>query len=111
MRAGDIFQVDFGDPVGSEPGFVRPALIVTSDLILDRNPKIIHVVPITSNIGQALPTEILLDDVALPKASAAQVHLCTAVSPDRFTSARQGNVGPATLAQVRSILADLLDIP
>lgn len=110
MRAGDIFHVDFGDSVGSEPGFVRPALIVTSDLILDRNPRTVHVVPITSNIGRALPSEVLLDDVELPRTSAAQVHLCTVVSPHRFTSASQGNVGPLALAQVRSILADLLDI-
>ena len=111
MRAGDIFHVDFGDPVGSEPGFVRPALIVTSNLILDRNPRTVHVIPITSNIRRALPSEVLLDAAELPRTSTAQVHLCTVVSPRRFASAVQGNVGPATLAQVRSILADLLDIP
>ena len=110
MRAGDIHHVDFGDPIGSEPGFVRPALLVTSDNVLERNPRTVHVVPITSNALQALPTEVLLDQTGLPKQSAAQVHLCTVISTARIvTNDTEGNVGPTALAQIRSVLADLLD--
>ena len=60
MRAGDIRRVDFGEPIGSEPGLVRPALLVTSDTVLERNPRTVHVVPITSNVLRALPTDVLL---------------------------------------------------
>jgi hypothetical protein len=39
-------------------------------------------------------------------------HLCTIVRTNRFTTSdREGNVGPTSLAQIRSVLADLLDIP
>ena len=31
MIRGDIWWVDFGDPLGSEPGWRRPAIIVQSD--------------------------------------------------------------------------------
>ena len=112
MRAGDIRRVDFGEPIGSEPGLVRPALLVTSDTVLERNPRTVHVVPITSNVLRALPTDVLLDQTGLPNQSAAQVHLCTVISTTRIiTNNTEGNVGPTALAQIRSVLADLLDIP
>lgn len=31
MIRGDIWWVDFGEPLGSEPGWRRPAVIVQSD--------------------------------------------------------------------------------
>ena len=30
MNYGDVVRVDFGTPIGSETGFVRPAVVVTS---------------------------------------------------------------------------------
>lgn len=111
MRAGDVVGVDFGVPKGSEPGFVRPAVVVTADLILQARPRTIHVVPITSNTTRSLPTEIVVSATGLEQPSAAQCHLCTVVSSERLTGGDRGNVGAAALAQVRSVLGDLLDIP
>lgn len=111
MRAGDVVDVDFGVPSGSEPGFVRPAIVVTANLILDGRPRTIHVVPLTGNTSRALPTEIVLTAPGLDQPSAAQCHLCTVVSTERIGIDRRGNIGPASLAAVRSVLADLLDIP
>ena len=31
MRRGDIFWADLGEPIGSEPGFRRPVLVIQSD--------------------------------------------------------------------------------
>lgn len=111
MQAGDVVEVDFGEPAGSEPGFLRPAIVVTADLILEGRPRTIHVVPITSNTSRSLPTEILVSATGLDRPSAAQCHLCTVVSTGRITSADRGTIGAASLAQVRSVLGDLLDIP
>lgn len=111
MKAGDVVDVDFGVPVGSEPGFVRPAIVVTADLILEARPRTVHVVPITSNTSQSLPTEVLVAAARLDRPSMAQCHLCTVVSTDRITSADRGGIGGASLAQVRSVLGDLLNIP
>jgi mRNA-degrading endonuclease toxin of MazEF toxin-antitoxin module len=58
MHAGDVVEVDFGVPEGSEPGFVRPAVVITADLILAAGPRTLHVVPITSNTSRSLPTEV-----------------------------------------------------
>jgi len=38
MLAGDLIQVDFGVPAGREPGFVRPAVVVTADAVLAFEP-------------------------------------------------------------------------
>lgn len=45
MHAGEIIDVDFGVPAGSEPGFTRPAAVVTAELILRSRPRTVHVVP------------------------------------------------------------------
>lgn len=111
MQAGDVVEVDFGEPACSEPGLVRPATVVTADLILEGRPRTIHVVPITCNTSRSRPTEISVTAMGLDRPSAAQCHLCTVVSTNSITSTDGGNIGPAALAQVRSVLRDLLDIP
>jgi mRNA interferase MazF len=112
MRAGDIVIIDFGTPQGSEPGFVRPAVVVTADAVLEFHPRTIHVVPITSNVDRRLPTEVELDDSVLPKRSVAQAHLAAVVSIARLIDpgVASSSVGPVTLAQIRDVIGDLLDI-
>ena len=31
VARGEVWWIDFGEPVGSEPAYLRPALIVSSD--------------------------------------------------------------------------------
>lgn len=112
MRAGEVVEVDFGVPSGSEPGFRRPAVVVTSDRVLEGRPRTVHVVPITSNVRRDLPTEVRVSASVLGPPSVAQCHLCTVVDVARITvTGGGGDVGPASLAAMRAVLADLLDIP
>lgn len=111
MRAGDVIWVDFGVPAGNEPGFVRPAVLVTADLILSGRPRTVHVVPVTTNVAGSLPTEVRIEAAGLDRPSAAQCHLCAVISTSRIVSADHGSIGGASVAQIRSVLADLLDIP
>lgn len=111
MRAGDVLRVDFGIPAGSEPGFVRPAIAVSADLVLESNPRTLHVVPLTGNTARSLPTEVIVDAPGLAHESAAQCHLFTVISRERVVHDRLGNIGPTSLSAVRSIIGDLLDIP
>lgn len=110
IRAGDVVRVDFGIPAGSEPGFERPAVVVTAEAVLAHRPRTIHVVPITGNVERALPTEVVVSAPGLAIDSAAQCHLCTVVSIERLVEGEHGNIGAVGLAQLRSVLADLLDI-
>lgn len=111
MLAGDVVYVDFGTPVGSEPGFSRPAIVVTADHVLSGNPRTVHVVPLTSNNSRRLPTEIDVTSDSLSQPSSAQAHLCTVVSRQRIQDRAAGNIGVVQLAQVRAVIADLLDMP
>ncbi|CAN5765655.1 hypothetical protein BH20ACT1_BH20ACT1_03650 [soil metagenome] len=111
MHAGDVVEVGFGVPEGSEPGFVRPAVVIAADLILAAGPRTLHVVPITSNTSRSLPTEVPVSASGPDRTPVAQCHLCTILRTQRVTPRDAGSIGAGGLAQVRSVLADILDIP
>ena len=108
MRAGDVLEIDFGLPLGSEVGFVRPAVLVTSTLILARDPRTFQVVPLTSNIGRAFPYELRLESWQPP--SAAQCHLLTTVDRVAWTGRTIGRIDAMDLRRIRELMSDILDI-
>ena len=106
MRAGDVVRIDFGTPARGEPGFVRPAVVVTSDDVLEFRQRAIVVVPCTTTRRGWL-TEV---EVEVAEAGVAQAHLPTTISADRIIEATGTNVGPVALRQIRELIADLLGI-
>lgn len=111
MQAGDIITVDFGRPSGSGPGFEHPAIVVTADLVVAQMPRTFHVVPVTSNVKRALSTDVPVDSDGLDKNSVGQCHLLTVAEIERVKDdGGRGNIGSVALAQLRSVIADLLDL-
>jgi mRNA interferase MazF len=110
VRAGDLVRVDFGIPLGSEPGFERPAVVVTADAVLEFSPRMVQVAPLTTNVTRLLPTEVVLDTSSTATPSAVQCHLTTVIAAERIVAGDLGTIGPVALAQVRAVLADLLDL-
>ena len=111
MRAGDVVTVDFGVPAGSGPGFEHPAVVVTADLIAVRRPRTFHVVPVTSNVARRMITDVPVTADGLEFDSVGQCHLLTVTEVERVRNGGgRGNVGPVALAQLRSVIADLLDL-
>ena len=110
-NSGDVVDLDLGTPAGREAGLRRPALVVTAQRILDAGPSVMQVVPLTSRVrGFSSEVAIDLDAVnGLEERSAAQCQHIRAVSIDRVDRVR-GNVGPATLAQIRGVIGLILDI-
>jgi mRNA interferase MazF len=110
-RCGDIQLADLGEPQGREAGFARPVVIVTAQLVLDQDPSVVHVVPLTSTIrGYRSEMTIETDtDNGLEVTSAAQCQHIRAIVVGRLAEPI-GNVGPQALTQIREILADLLDL-
>ena len=49
-RQGDIFWVDFGVPRGSEPGYVRPAVVVQNNVFNKSNIDTVIVCPLTTSL-------------------------------------------------------------
>jgi mRNA interferase MazF len=108
---GDIVQVDFGVPQGSEAGFVRPGVIVSADGWLARKPSTVFVVPITST-DRGFPSHVPIepDDInGLSRNSQAQVEHLRSVATSRVLGS-SGTVGTMALLQIRDIATLLLDI-
>ena len=111
LLPGDVVMVDLGTPVGREAGFRHPAVVVTSRRLLDGQPSVVHVVPLTST-RRGFTSEIDVDpdpDNGLDGPSSVQCQHVRAVAVARLDEPR-GNVGVAVLAAVREVLGLILDI-
>lgn len=103
MRRGEIHLCDFGDPIGHEPGFRRPAAVVSHEQ-LNRHGVAI-VLPVTRT-RRGYPTHVELDAV-LPVTSYVQCELIRAVSTERLIR-QVGELDVVHLAAVESVLRRLL---
>jgi mRNA-degrading endonuclease toxin of MazEF toxin-antitoxin module len=104
MRAGDVVRCDFGTPARGEPGFIRPAIVVTSDDVLEFRQHAVLVVPCRT-IRRGWLTEVDIVEFGV-----AQAHLPTTISVDRVVDTTDTNVGPVALTQIRELIADLLGL-
>ena len=112
MNLGDIVSVDFGVPVGSEAGFVRPGVILTADAFLRFRPSTVYVVPLTST-SRSFPShvEVAADSSnGLDGPSWAQVEQLRAVAVERCTPTG-GNVGPLITHQLLDVLSMITGMP
>ncbi len=76
MYRGEIWWANLPEPVGSEPGYNRPVLVIQDDTFIQSNINTVIVVIITSNLNlAAAPGNVLLPRAAsgLPKDSVANV--------------------------------------
>jgi mRNA interferase MazF len=103
VKRGDVYLCDFGDPVGHEPGWRRPALIVSADLTVEYGLPL--VAPITRT-HKGYPTHVELDG-ALPLTCYVQCELLRVVSTDRLLRP-VGVVEGIEMLRVEQILRRLL---
>jgi mRNA interferase MazF len=76
ISQGDVWWADLGVPVGSQPGFRRPVVVVQGDSFNRSRISTVVCVPLTSNLRLAeAPGYVLLDCEAtgLPRDSVANV--------------------------------------
>ena len=112
MNFGDVVTVDFGTPIGSEAGFLRPGVIVTADAFLRVRPTTVFVVPLTST-RRAFPSHVEIAADArngLDRTSWALVEQLRAVAVERC-SAPHANIGPAITHQLLDILGMITGMP
>lgn len=87
MTRGDVCMLDFGIPIGSEPGMRRPVVIIQSekDNLNGLNTKL--VIPLTSNtVNAELRGNVFITkkDSGLSKDSVALVHQIVVVDKIRL---------------------------
>ncbi|MCL2596017.1 MAG: type II toxin-antitoxin system PemK/MazF family toxin [Promicromonosporaceae bacterium] len=112
-RRGDIFWVDFDEPRGSSPAYLRPALLVQSNSYNESQLGTVIVAAITSNTRLAR----FLDNVFLPHGTAgldrdSVVAVTQVFTVDRRDLRRPIGALPAYLLdQVDAGLASVLGLP
>ncbi len=102
IAQGDVWWADPGDPVGSEPGFRRPVVVVQSDSFNRSKISTVVCVPLTSNLRLAdAPGNVLLESSAtgLSKDSVANVSQPVTLGRSVLTE-RIGNLPSAKLELV-----------
>jgi mRNA interferase MazF len=112
LNFGDIVLVDLGTPMGSEAGFVRPAVLVVADAFLRYRPTSLVVVPLTST-PRTFPSHVPIEPDELNHlelTSWALVEQLRAVAVERCGSPT-GNVGPVVAHQILDVLAIIVGMP
>ena len=82
MTHGEIWTIDFGQPVGSLPSKIRPVVVI-NDLLGIKDLNTVVVIPFTSNLDRAdFEPHILIEKekTGLSKDSVAVIHLIGAVN-------------------------------
>lgn len=105
MNRGDLYLCDFGDPIGHEQGYQRPALIVSHDEMSRAGIPI--VIPV-SRTRKGYPTHVEFEG-ALPVTSYAQCEQLRVVSAERMIR-RVGVVDGMTMLKVELVLKRLLGL-
>jgi len=112
VRRRDVWWIDFGNPVGSEPGYVRPALVVSSDRFNRSRIATVIVSAITSNLRLCdAPgnVELLSGDAGLDRPSVVNVSQSMVVDRSRLVTL-SGSISSGAMRAVDNGLRLVLDL-
>jgi mRNA interferase MazF len=110
LSRGDVWHVDFGEPVGHEQGFQRPAIVISNDRFNQSWVERVVVVPLTrTKLGAASHVEVEPGRSGLRHISYAKVEDIRSISVDRLVRHR-GTVGAEVLVPIGRILERMLDL-
>ncbi len=109
-RRGEIWLVDFGDPVGREQAGHRPAIVVSTDELNEGPAGVLLVVPITST-RRDLPSHVEIEagESGLDHPSYAKCEDVKSISQRRLVG-RLGVASPEPLFEIGRVLRYLLEL-
>jgi mRNA interferase MazF len=109
-RRGEIWLVDFGEPIGREQAGRRPAVVVSADRLNDSPAGVVIVIPCTTT-HRGLPSHVELDPDAtgLEEVSYAKCEDIKSVSSQRLI-ARLGAANEIALFAITRALRFLIDL-
>lgn len=107
---GEVYDVDLGRPVGHEPAFRRPAVVVSVDIVNNSPGQLVMVVPITSAAyGLRSHVEVEPGTSGLHHTSYARCDQLRVISTARL-SARLGVLAPDQMRAIDQALRFVLDL-
>jgi mRNA interferase MazF len=109
-RRGEVWLVDFGDPIGREQSGRRPAVVVSADPLNESRAGVVIVVPTTTK-PRGLPShvEIETESSGLDEVSYAKCEDVKSVSDQRLI-ARLGAINEEAAFEIGRALRFLLDL-
>jgi mRNA interferase MazF len=113
IERGEVWWADLDEPVGLEPGYRRPVLVVQADPFIRSRLQTTIAVVLTSNLRLIdAPRNVLVPKHAsgLPKDSVANVSQLITLDRD-FLTERAGKLPPRVLAAVDAGLKLVLALP
>ncbi len=112
MKRGEIWWATLADPVGSEPGYRRPVLVVQSDEFNESRIRTVVVLTLTSNLRLAsAPGNVPCrkTETGLPRESVVNVSQAATINKTRLTQ-RVGRLPARLMQQVESGLRSVLGL-
>ena len=106
IHQGQVYWTDLGTPLGSEPGYTRPMVVIQNDAINSSRIRTVIVVPLSSNTRLArAPGNALLNEgeANLPKSSVAVVSQIITVDKSQLMDL----LGSLSARRLRQILDGL----
>ena len=112
IEPGSIWLADLEPRHGTEPGKVRPVLVVQGEALLEAEHPSTLIVPLTTNlIDDAEPLRIRITAFGrLRRNSDLRVDQLRAIDNRRLTGRPLGRLSEGQLRKVRSAIAEILDI-
>jgi mRNA interferase MazF len=109
-RRGEVWLVDFGDPVGREQSGRRPAIVVSADPLNESRAGIVIAVPITTT-HRGLPSHVEIEPgrAGLDEVSYAKCEDVKSISEERLI-VRLGTATDAITFDIGRVLRFLLDL-
>ncbi|WP_371685549.1 type II toxin-antitoxin system PemK/MazF family toxin [Mycobacterium sp. MFM001] len=107
---GEVYYVDLGQPIGHEPAFRRPGVVVSVDILNNGPGGLVVVVPITTaSYGLRSHVELESESTGLDRTSYARCDQLRVVSVDRLSS-RQGMLTADQMQLIDQALRFVLDL-
>jgi len=107
---GEVYDVDLGQPIGHEPAFGRPAVVVSVDTINNGPGGLVVVVPVGSAAyGLRSHVELDREPSGLDHTSFARCDQLRVISTARLLTKR-GMVSPEQLLPIDQALRFVLDL-
>lgn len=103
IRQGDVYWVDFGEPVGSAPGYRHPCVVIQNNLFNRSRIRTVVVCALTSNLKRAqAPGNVLLaaGEAHLPKQSVVNVSQIFTVDKSQLGE----KIGRLSAQRIREVL-------
>ncbi len=113
LQQGDLYWIDLGEPIGSEPGYLRPHVVVQNDVMNRTRINSVMLCPLSTNLRRAGDRgNVVLEPGEGGLAQQSGVLVAQVVTLD-FDEGRGfiGRLSPARMRQIVQGIVSVIELP